>query len=303
MDTELVTTSGGTFSAIDRAPLAPSTRAKYRRALERYLETGHSLADSQALAAYAATLSTSARSFLKAAVRLVTGELAGTLKGEATPGNLAEVQASLLRLEAIQAAVKVKASEGSKAHLWLSQAQVRRLFDACQNGILGQRDRLVLGLLVAAGLRREEVCGLRFEDVKLQPVGERFRTVLEVKGKGGKVRVVPVSDGLARALAEWGALVGGRGYVARSLGVNREPGRRLSGQGVFDIVQKRGAMIGTPDLQPHDLRRTYAQLGHEAGVPLVQISRLLGHANVQTTMRYLNLDVDLQTTISDFIPF
>jgi len=63
MDTELVTTSG-MFSAIDRASLAPSTRAKYRRALERYLETGHSLADSQALAAYAATLSTSARSFL-----------------------------------------------------------------------------------------------------------------------------------------------------------------------------------------------------------------------------------------------
>jgi integrase len=68
-------------------------------------------------------------------------------------------------------------------------------------------------------------------------------------------------------------------------------------------VSKAGAAIGKPDLAPHDLRRTYAQLGYEAGVPITQISKLLGHANVATTQRYLNLDLDLSTTVSDFIPF
>ena len=71
---------------------------------------------------------------------------------------------------------------------------------------------------------------------------------------------------------------------------------------VFRIVRKHGAMIGLPELAAHDLRRTYAQLGYEAGVSITQISRLLGHASVATTQRYLNLDLDLDTTVSDFIP-
>ena len=48
--------------------------------------------------------------------------------------------------------------------------------------------------------------------------------------------------------------------------------------------------------------RTFAQLGYSAGVPLTQISTLLGHADVRTTQRYLNLALDLETTVSDFIP-
>jgi integrase len=62
-------------------------------------------------------------------------------------------------------------------------------------------------------------------------------------------------------------------------------------------------MIGKPELQPHDLRRTYAELGRRAGVPIAQISRLLGHATIKTTQEYLNIQLDLETTISDFVPF
>jgi integrase len=52
----------------------------------------------------------------------------------------------------------------------------------------------------------------------------------------------------------------------------------------------------------HDLRRTFAKLGYEAGVPITQISKLLGHSSVATTQRYLNLELNLEITISDFIP-
>ena len=73
--------------------------------------------------------------------------------------------------------------------------------------------------------------------------------------------------------------------------------------GIYNIVNKAGQMIGQPELAPHDLRRTFAQLGFQAGVPITQISKLLGHTSISTTQRYLNLDLDLATTVSDFIPF
>jgi integrase len=71
---------------------------------------------------------------------------------------------------------------------------------------------------------------------------------------------------------------------------------------VYYLVQKRGRMIGREDLQPHDLRRTYAQLGLGAGISIEQISKLLGHSSIKTTQEYLNIKLDLTTTISDFIP-
>ena len=90
--------------------------------------------------------------------------------------------------------------------------------------------------------------------------------------------------------------------------MSRRLGERISQVGIFDIVRKRGRLIGfdgetRPELAAHDLRRTYAQLGFEAGVPITQISKLLGHSNIAITQRYLNLELDLETTISDFIPF
>jgi integrase len=72
---------------------------------------------------------------------------------------------------------------------------------------------------------------------------------------------------------------------------------------LFNIVAQYGRKIGKPGLAPHDLRRTYAQLGYEAGISITQVSRLLGHANVATTQRYLNLELDVKMTVSDFIPY
>jgi integrase len=80
------------------------------------------------------------------------------------------------------------------------------------------------------------------------------------------------------------------------VGESREPAS-------FGIVRKHSAMIGLPTLAAHDLRRSYAHLGFEAGVPITQISILLGHSSVAVTQRYLNVDLDLECTASDFVPF
>lgn len=288
--------------------LADSTKDQYKRALVNYWRAGHKITDTEALAQYAQTVSNSTRAFLKSAIRKVTEGAAHQIKATVTPETIDQAQAALMRIEAIQETIEVEATKGQRAHTWLNQSEVRALFSACGNGIVGQRDRIVIGLLVAAGLRRSEAASLRFEDIKRQPVGDKFRTVLDILGKGSKARVVPISETFARALEDWRQVCGGSGYVCRSLGMSQELGDCLSSVAIFNIVQKRAAKIGfdgesRPELQAHDLRRTFAQLGHEAGIPITQISKLLGHSSVAVTQRYLNLELNLDTTISDFIPF
>lgn len=304
MSTELAITGNEIRTMIQQADLAHSTKAKYISAIERYLVTGKSLTDSAALTAYAQTLSKSGRAFLKSALKLWTAYVGNQTYGQATPENIAAVQATEYRLRALNNAIKVKADKGTKAHTWLAQAEVKRLLATCDTAtITGQRDKLVLGLLVGAGLRREELADLQWGDIQLQPIKGKVRTVLAVEGKGAKGRVIPIKDTLANALDQWAGVVGREGYIIRSLGMNREPGASISAVAIFHIVGKAGRAIGKPELAPHDLRRTYAQLGYEAGISLVQISKLLGHADIGTTQRYLNLSLDLETTISDFIPF
>ena len=304
MTNEMVISNNNLFdtSPIDNANLGERTKIQYRKALNNYLATGHKLTDANSLGDYAIKLPTSSKSFLKAAIRLVTKGTEHNLKSSVTPENLPMVQAALLRLESLNDTIKVNAAKGEKAHAWLIQAQVKALINTCDNSLTGQRDWVVLALLVGAGLRREELSNLSCDDlVELPGKNGKTRLVLQIKGKGSKNRIVPVSTVLANKIQSWCKYID-CGLIARSLGRKCELGTSLSTIGIFEIVRKHGAMIGKPELDPHDLRRTYAQLGYEAGIPLTQLSKLLGHSNIATTQKYLNLDINLETTVSDFIP-
>ncbi len=296
------------IQAIQNDPtLQPSTKHQYIKALENYLKTGEKLTDPIALTEYALTVGSSTRSFLAAAVTRMAQELELLAKGSATPDNISIIQAAVFRAQALQNAIKTKQPQGERAHTWLTWFEAEQLLDACHRRVSGkvemrifaQRDRLAIGLMMAAGLRREEAASLQFTDI----VKQNERYVLNVTGKGAKDRVVPINERLAEAIIDWQFLVSAEGLILRSLGRNKEPGASISTTGLYNIVQKRGAMIGKPELQPHDLRRTYAELGRRAGVPISQISKLLGHASIETTQDYLNIELDLETTISDFVPF
>lgn len=294
--------TGLDFSAIERADLSPWTKYKYRRELAALKLAGISPLDYQALADYATGLKSSRRAFLKAALRLVSLGYEQDMKAQATPANVAAVQAGVFRLESMRDAVRVTAHKGTKAHIWLTQKQVTEITGLCGEDLEGKRDWIVLGLLLGAGLRREELKWLTFGELKQIP-GKRgkMRDVLEVKGKGAKDRVIPITKLLADRLREWKEIAGG-GFVARSLGMKKQLGNSMSSVAIFQLVNKYGNKIGMPELAPYDLRRTYAQLGYEAGVPITQISTLLGHSSVATTQKYLDLSLDLETTASDFIP-
>ena len=281
---------------------AESTKTQYTRALKPYLDAGRNLTNVVDLAEYAATLGQSRRAHLRSAVSLWARATKARIKATVTPETVDRAQAAIMRLDSIGDVIEVPTPKGTKAHTWLSQSQVKALMNTCGEDIVGLRDRVVLGLLVGAGLRRQELADLTWGSVKTQPVGDKMRTVLDVHGKGAKDRVVPISERLVAILNEWAEITGRDGHIARSLGMARRVGESLSGVAIFRVARKRGALIGVPGLAAHDLRRTFAQLGYEAGVPITQISRLLGHSSVQTTERYLNLDLDLEVTVSDFVP-
>jgi integrase len=290
------------YSAITRADLQPSTRIKYQRAIDNLLAAGIDPFNFDQLQEYADTLSPSARGFLKAALKVVTDQELTRIKSQATPDNMLAVQALISRIEAMDETITTHKSDGQKTHVWLSREQVERLTSLPDRTTArGMRDYIVLSTLLGAGLRREEMENLTFESLKQQPAKNGLRDVLSVTGKGGKRRTIPISTKLAHHLREWHKLAGD-GYIARAINKAGTINGSLSSIGIHNIVRAYGAQIGIPELDSHDLRRTYARIGYDSGIQVEQISILLGHADVKTTMLYLRIDIDLSQTVSDFIP-
>lgn len=287
---------------IHASDLQPSTKAKYIAEIDRLIQSGIDPRNRTALTAYARHLSGSSRAFLKSALRLLSKDIVTDLQAAANPENLPTIQAQLLNIEAMNKTITVKTPKGEKAHVWLSPEQVEQITALPDRSTTkGLRDYIVLSVLLGAGLRRDELVNLTFDQIIQQPTRAGSRSVLSITGKGNKDRIIPISNKLATYLSQWKAHTGG-GSVARSISKAGNLGDSLSEIGVHNIVRHYGALIGIPELDTHDLRRTYAQIGYNSGVPITQVSKLLGHSDVRTTQRYLNLDIDLEQTASDFIP-
>ena len=158
------------------------------------------------------------------------------------------------------------------------------------------RDRAVLELLYAAGLRISELSGLDGVDVDLD---ERLVSVL---GKGGKPRIVPIGRHAEAALRAW--LADGRPRLRRAA-KGRGPredadalflstrGRRLSRQAGWVIVREAAARAGLADrVSPHVLRHSFAThlLDHGADIRVLQ--ELLGHASITTPQVYTKVSAD-----------
>jgi len=151
------------------------------------------------------------------------------------------------------------------------------------------RDRLVVELLYATGIRVSELVGLDIDDV------DRSRRVLRVLGKGAKQRSVPYGLAAERALQDWlnrgrpALAVEGSG-PALLLGVR---GRRIDPRTVRTIVHRRvSAVPGAPDIGPHGLRHTAATHLLDGGADLRSVQELLGHANLATTQLYTHVSVE-----------
>jgi integrase/recombinase XerD len=154
---------------------------------------------------------------------------------------------------------------------------------------LALRDRALLELMYACGLRASEVIGLEVADVDEQ------EGVLRARGKGSKERLVPVGRQALSALGAYRArgrpaLVGLRHET--HLFVNAR-GRQLTRQGLFKIIQRhaQGAGLGGK-MGPHTLRHTFATHLLAGGCDLRSLQEMLGHADLSSTQIYTHLSAE-----------
>lgn len=157
-----------------------------------------------------------------------------------------------------------------------------------QGDPLALRDRLIVELLYATGIRVSELCGLDIDDVD---TGNRL---LRVLGKGDKQRTAPFGGPAADALEAW--LAHGRPELATAesgpallLGAR---GRRLDVRQARTVVhQTMAAVDGAPDIGPHGLRHSAATHLLEGGADLRVVQELLGHSSLATTQLYTHVTV------------
>lgn len=147
----------------------------------------------------------------------------------------------------------------------------------------GARDKAILQVIYASGLRVSEVCGLNLHDVD--------DTVVRVKGKGGKERIVPIAAQAVAAIDHY--LVTFRqhceGEREAPLFVS-EKGRRIDRTAVWKMVKRYAKAAGiVKEISPHTLRHSFATHLLENGADLRVIQEMLGHSNIATTDRYTHI--------------
>ena len=159
---------------------------------------------------------------------------------------------------------------GVRAGNWLAKEQAEQLIAAPDLATLkGKRDRVILALLLGCGLRRNEMAGLTFEEVQQR---DGRWAIVDLKGKGGRVRTVPMPGWAKVAIDTWAEAAGlssGRILHAINKG-DRMMHAGMSPQSVFMTVQGYAGELGI-QAAPHDLRRTFAKLAHKGRAALEQI--------------------------------
>jgi site-specific recombinase XerD len=188
---------------------------------------------------------------------------------------------------------------GQRSGNWLSLEQSRNLLaSACGTGLRERRDHAILAVLLGCGLRRSELVGLDVEKIQVR---QGHWVVVDLVGKGGHIRTVPIPKWVKEALDRWTTAAEiSRGRLFRGVSkTGTVSGRGVSQNAVWCIIGRYCAKIGLDHIAPHDLRRTCAKLCHSSGGELEQIQFLLGHASVQTTERYLGCKQNLGNPVND----
>ncbi len=314
-----------------------SAMTSYLRAFLEYLRLNRN-ASAHTLSAYASDLSQFLTFLANARARpvdqlgpadidvgAVRGFLADLYRRKNSPASVARKLAAIrsfgryLRREGLSegdpAALVLapKRAETIPAHLTVDE--MSRLLDTPDgSNPLGRRDRAILELFYASGLRLSELVGLDLEDLNL---GSRLVRVL---GKGSKERIVPFNTSTVRALRAWlndrGSLEapatrpdrtaprsGSRSREARGDGVmrksrsGRQPlfvnyrGGRLTARSVHRLVRRYVAACGNKlGISPHALRHSFATHLLSRGADLRAIQELLGHVRLSTTQRYTHVN-------------
>jgi site-specific recombinase XerC len=182
------------------------------------------------------------------------------------------------------AAVKGLRSSRLPSGRALTVGEVTVLFDACYDDktAAGRRDAAILALLLGAGLRRAECADLALTDYNSESRD------ITVQGKGDKQRLMPLGETADQAVRDWLKVRGdGPGPLLCRVGKNGEVERSpISAQAIYAALAKRGKAARVAHFSPHDLRKTYASGLIDLSGDISTVSRLLGHASIDTTAIY-----------------
>ena len=274
------------------------------------------------VAVYLASLGSGSRRAMKQALRVITEMLTGTnadpaslpwwnvgyqhtqairsrLMERYSPASTNKMLAALrgvlreswrlgfMDAETFHRAIDIKTVAGTSipAGRSVGSGEIGALVTDCYHDVspAGVRDAAILALLYAAGLRRSEVVALDLDDWDFETGGLKI-----LASKGNKARTVYLGNGAKAAVAAW---INVRGEMAGPLLYRIRKGgkiiqERLTDQAIWIILEKRFKAAKVKPFTPHDLRRTFAGEMLDAGVDLVTVQHLMGHASPVTTSRY-----------------
>jgi integrase/recombinase XerD len=205
------------------------------------------------------------------------------------------------------AVARVKANRvAPRAPRALTRAELERLWAMPDlRSRRGKRDRALLMLLGAAGLRRAEACALTYADLEVRRhpaprrrealvlAGERTAWVVHVREpKRGRARTVDLAEPVVDALRDWtrSRPEAPTDHVFVSLPRNRPPGP-LRPRAVNSLVERYAKRAGLPEDRrtPHVLRHTFCTMLAESGAGLEVVAELAGHADLRTTKGYVTV--------------
>jgi site-specific recombinase XerD len=188
---------------------------------------------------------------------------------------------------------------GFRSRNWLSPEQSSEVLKRARgDSMRAKRDYAMLAMLFGCGFRRSELVGLELDEIQMR---QGHWAVVDLVGKGGHIRTVPIPGWVKAALDQWMAaarVTDGRIFRAVA-NKGRVWGKGISQNVVWYVVKTCCERAGLEHIAPHDLRRTCAKLCHSKGGELEQIQFLLGHASVQTTERYLGCKQNLGHPVND----
>lgn len=198
--------------------------------------------------------------------------------------------------------VKGVKQRGQRLGNWLTQQQIDALVNLPNRMTAkGLRDRAILVTLIGSGLRRYELATLDVGQVQMR---DGRWTLVDIAGKHGRVRSVPINATVYVALTAWltrARITAGPIFRAINRGDRMTSDAAMTPQAVRDVVKLYVSRLGLGAVAPHDLRRTFAKEAHRNGVPLEQIQMSLGHESIEVTAKYVGKDQDFQHAPSDAI--
>jgi integrase/recombinase XerD len=161
---------------------------------------------------------------------------------------------------------------------------------------IGVRDRALLELMYAAGLRVSEVCGLRAANLELDTA------LISCHGKGSKERRIPIGKSAVHWLQRYLTVRKQFGNEAKAeLFLHR--GRTMTRQVAWSIIKRHAATAGVPDISPHTLRHSFGTHLMQHGADSRSVQALLGHSDISTTEIYTHItDLHMRKAYDRFHP-